>query len=124
ADVLLHHEVVAHDVLDDRPDVGAQAAQVVVPQVDAVEQDAALVRVVQPGQELHQRRLPRPVLAYQRDALAALEREGQVPHRPAVRSRIAEPHVLKLEAPAERPTRKSDRSKSLTSFAISSEAPT
>src|SRR2546422_4649229 len=37
----------------------AQAVQVVLPQVHAVEQDATLVRIVQPREQLHERRLPR-----------------------------------------------------------------
>src|SRR2546422_7463576 len=44
-DVLLEDEIVADEVLEDDADVPAQAAQVVVAQIDAVEQDAALVRV-------------------------------------------------------------------------------
>src|SRR2546423_2273493 len=38
-----------------------------LPQVHTVEQDATLVRIVQPREQLHERRLPRPVLPDQRD---------------------------------------------------------
>ncbi|KAG1534938.1 hypothetical protein G6F50_015433 [Rhizopus delemar] len=44
ANVLAGAEVVAHEVLEDHPEIGAQVVQVVVAQVAAIEQDAALVR--------------------------------------------------------------------------------
>src|SRR5260370_767001 len=104
--VLPQDEVVAHEVLEDDPDVLAQTSEVVRTEVHAVEQQAALIRVVQPRQQLHQCGLPRPVLPYQRDALVRLEREAQVTHRPAIRARIPEPDVLELEAPPDRHRRR------------------
>src|SRR5690606_7888326 len=70
---------------------------------DPVQQDAPLSRVVEPGEQLHERRLPRPVLADQRDPLARLHRERDVPHGPALRVRVAEPDVLEYEAFTNRP---------------------
>ena len=101
-DVLLEDEVVAHEVLEDDPDVLTQTVELVLPQVHPVEQDASLIRVVQAGQQLHERRLARPVLTHEGDPLARLEREGEVPHRPPVRARVAKSHVLELESPHDR----------------------
>ena len=50
--------------------------QVVLAQVVPVEQDASLVRVVQPRQQLDERRLARAVLADQREHLARVQREA------------------------------------------------
>src|SRR2546430_9223633 len=61
----------------------------------AIEQDAPFVGVVQPRQQLHQRRLPRPILAHQCDALARLEQEPEMAHGPAVRS---EEHTSELQS--------------------------
>ena len=55
----------------------AQLVEVVLAEVVAVEQDAALVRIVEPGEQLDQRRLARAVLADQRQHLARREREGE-----------------------------------------------
>src|SRR2546425_7274340 len=49
-------EVVAYEVLEDHADAAAQAVQIVLAQVHAIEQDAPFVGVVQPRQQLHQRR--------------------------------------------------------------------
>ena len=52
--------------------LAAQLVEVVVAQVVAVEQDAALVGVVEARQQLHQRGLAGAVLAHQRQHLAGL----------------------------------------------------
>src|SRR2546425_11838683 len=90
-------EVVAYEVLEDHADAAAQAVQIVLAQVHAIEQDAPFVGVVQPRQQLHQRRLPRPILAHQCDALARLEQEPEMAHGPAVRPGVAEADALELE---------------------------
>ena len=100
ADVLLQDEVVAHEVLEDHADVAAQTVQVVVAQVHAVEQDAPLVGIVEAGEQLDERRLARPVLPDQRDALFGLELEAQVAHRPAARARVVEAHVVETRSPS------------------------
>ena len=74
------------------------ANEVVLAQVVAVEQDAALVGVVEARQQLDQRGLAGAVLADQRQHLAGVQREGQVAHRPALGARIAEADVLEREA--------------------------
>ena len=75
ADVLVEAHVVAHEVLEDHADRPAHRRQVVVAQVDAVEQDAPLGRIVEPRQQLGERRLARAVLADERDALAGTQRK-------------------------------------------------
>ena len=67
-------QVVADEVLEDHTDVAAKAIEVVVAQLVAIQQDPAFVRVVQPRQQLDQRRLAGAVLADERDDFA--RREG------------------------------------------------
>ena len=86
-DVVAGGEIVAHEILEDDTHVGAQLFDVVFAKIAAVEQDAAFVGVVQPGQQLHQGGLAGAVLADQRHHLAGLEREAEMAHRPASRRR-------------------------------------
>ena len=58
-DVLGRGQVVAHEVLEDDADVRAQRGEVVLAQVVAVEEDPALVGVVEAREQLDQRRLAR-----------------------------------------------------------------
>ena len=84
-DVLRRGQVIAHEVLEDDPDVRAQRGEVVLPQIVPVEEDPALVGVVEAGEQLHERRLPRAVLPHEREHFAGPQREGQVAYRPALR---------------------------------------
>ncbi len=77
--------MVAHEVLEDHADVRAQRVQVVLAQVVAVEQDAALVGVVEARQQLDQRGLAGAVLADQRQHLARLQREASGGAPPSAR---------------------------------------
>ena len=95
-------EVVAHEVLEDDAHAAAQLLEVVFAEVVAVEQDAALVRVVEPGQQLHQRRLAGAVLADQRHHLARLQGEAEMADRPALGAGIDEADILEHEAVADR----------------------
>ena len=97
-DVVGGGQVIAHEVLEDDADVGAQREEVVFAQVVAVEQDAALVRVVEPREQLDQRGLAGAVLADQREDLAGAQVERQPAHRPALGAGIAKADVLEREA--------------------------
>ena len=97
-DVVARRQVVAHEILEDHAHRAAQRVQVIVAQVAAIEQDAAFVGVVEPGQQLDERGLARAVLAHQRQRFARLQGEAQVPHRPALGARIAEADILEDEA--------------------------
>jgi hypothetical protein len=96
-DVFGGRQVVAHEVLEDDPDVRAQRLQVVLAKVVAVEKDPPLVRVIEPREQLHERRLAGAVLAHEGQDLTRAERERQVAHGPAVRPGVAEAHVLERE---------------------------
>ena len=50
ADVLPGGQLVAHEVLEDHPHLPAQVGRVELPQVNAIEQDTPLGRVVEPEQ--------------------------------------------------------------------------
>ena len=64
--------------------------------------DAALVGIVEPGQQLDDGGLAGAVLADQRQRLAGLQREVQVAHRPALGVGIAEADILEDDALADR----------------------
>ncbi len=72
ADVLAGGGHVAHKVLKDHADRVAQAVRVILAQVDAIQQNLALVRVIQPRQQLDKRGLARAVCANQRQLFAGL----------------------------------------------------
>ena len=98
-DVVRRRQVIAHEVLEDDADVRAQRDEVVLAQVVAVEQDAALVGVVEAREQLHERRLAGAVLADQRQHFARAQRRSSGA-RTAQRSApgIAEADVLEREA--------------------------
>ena len=102
ADVLVEAHVVAHEVLEDDADRLAQRREVVVADIHAVEQDAALRGVVEPCKQLRDRRLAGPVLAYERDALARHDAQVHVPDRPPLAAGILEADVLEHEPRANR----------------------
>ena len=79
------------------PDGPAQGVEVVLAEVDAVEEDAALGRVVQAGEELDERGLAGPVLAHEGDALRRGGCGRRRPARPTLRARVAEAHPLEHE---------------------------
>ena len=97
-DVVRGGEVIAHEILEDDADIGANREQVVLAQIVPVEQDAAFVRIVEPRQQLDQRGLAGAVLAHQREDLAGVQLERQSAHRPALGAGVAESHVLEREA--------------------------
>src|SRR5204863_9363915 len=103
ADVLVEAHVVAHEVLEDHSDGFSQGREVVVSEVDVVQQDPSLGRVVEAREELRDRRLPRAVLADERDALSRRDREAHVPDRPPVAARILKADVFEQEAAANWP---------------------
>ena len=102
-DIVAGRQVVADEVLEDDAHAAAQFVEPVVAQVASVEQDAALVGVVEPRQQLHQRGLARAVLADQRHHLAGLQGEGKMAHRPTLGAVIDEADILEHEAVANRP---------------------
>src|SRR5207248_2250348 len=72
--------------------------------IEAVEEDRALGRLDQAGEQLDQRRLARAAAADDRDRLARIDGEGEVlEDRRRVRSAVAEPDAAQLDAARERP---------------------
>ena len=102
ADIFAHDKIISHEILEDDADVLSQTVQVVIPEIDAVEQNAPLVGVVEAREQLHQRRLARTVLPHQSDALVRLECERESAHRPPLRARIPETDVLESETGLQR----------------------
>ena len=89
-------DVVAHRVVEENRllahDAGerAQRRELDLARVDAVEGDAAVGRLVEARNQIHQRALPRPARADQRDDLAAPRDEADVAQHRARRRRRSE----------------------------------
>src|SRR3954471_12504050 len=97
-DILVEAHVVAHEILEDHADGAADRGEIVVAKIAAVEEDPALGRIVQPTQELHERRLPGAVQSDEGDALARPQLEVDVPNGPPLAPGIREADVLEDEA--------------------------
>ena len=69
-DVLRRGRLVGHVILKHAADLGAQVGGINVPDVDAVDQDAAVGRIVEPADQLEERGLARAVAADDRDRLS------------------------------------------------------
>src|SRR5512132_603192 len=63
------------DILQNKPDAVAQVCGIVLAQIDAVDQNAALVGIVEPGEQAADRRLAGSNLADNADALPGCDRE-------------------------------------------------
>src|SRR3712207_4329481 len=84
ADVMSCGQFIAHKVLKNDAHLGAQVVYVVLPQVDAVEQNSSGCRVVEP-QQLDNGGLSGAVMSSQCNALAWADREGNIAqHRRAL----------------------------------------
>ena len=73
ADVLPRGELVSHEVLEDHADLAPQCLAVERAHVLAVPEDPTLGRGEEGAEQLGERRLPRAVLADQRDYLAGAD---------------------------------------------------
>ena len=98
-DVLRRREGVAHEILQDQGDAAAQIVEREGAQVDAVDRDAPLGRIVEPRQELDDRGLAGAVLADERHHLPGPDREVEAADRPALGLGIAEADALEDGCP-------------------------
>ena len=95
--VLVEGEVVADEVLEYHADRLPERREIVFAEVDPVEQNAPLGRIVEACHQLGERRLARAVLTDQRNPLMRSALQVDVPDRPAIRPRIAKADVLEDE---------------------------
>ena len=101
ADVLAELQLVLVEVLEHDAEPREQVGAIPGAEILAVEEDAALGRLVEARDELHQRRLAGAVLSDERDALPARDEEIDVAKDPLVvllLTGIAEAHVLEADA--------------------------
>ena len=82
-DVVLHRPMQERGVLGDEPDLGAQRILGDGGDVLAVDQDAAAFQIVEPQQQVDQRRLARTGPSDQPDLLARLDDQRQIVDQPA-----------------------------------------
>ena len=101
-DVFARRHLVAHEVLEDDADLRVQIVQVVFAQIDAIEQNLAFGRIVEPRDELDDGGLALAVFADERDALAGAEGEVEVAEDAAVGARIGEGDVAEFKAARDR----------------------
>ena len=102
ADIVACGKTVADEILEDYPDMGMDIAHGKILEIDAVHRDAALVGVIEPGQQLDDGGLARAILAHQSQRLAGLEGKVQMAQRPGVGIGIAEANILKHHAGLDR----------------------
>nr|GFC24932.1 hypothetical protein [Tanacetum cinerariifolium] len=96
--VLAGGQLEAHEILENHADFLAQLGGVVLAQVVAIEQDAALAGVVEAGQQLDERGFARAVFAHQRQLFARVQLEAEVAQGPLFGVFVLKAHVLKREA--------------------------
>ena len=99
ADVLVEAQVIAYEVLENDANRSAHRLEVVVAQIDPIEQNAPFRRIVQPCEQLDERRLPRAVLANEGDALAGMQAEVHMPHAPRRRGQGSGNRRLRTRIP-------------------------
>jgi hypothetical protein len=88
---------IAHEVLKDHADPPPQRAAVPRAQIQPVQHDPPRVGLVQPGQQLDERRLARPVLAHQRQLAARRQVKGSPRAPRLLGARVGEGHVLEAQ---------------------------
>ena len=99
--VLADGRLVADEILEDHADAPAQVVEVVLLEVDAVEQDASLGRIIEPREQFDQGRLAGAVRSYQRELLARRDTQVHVMERPILATRVAEGDATELDALAD-----------------------
>src|SRR5262249_47130078 len=95
--------VISYKVLKDHAHALADGCYIVLAQIDAIQQDAPLRRIVESCQQLGQRRLSGTILADECDPLSRAQPEAYVPDRPSFAAGILETHVFEHETVANRP---------------------
>ena len=80
----------------------AETGEVVLPEVDSIESDSALGRIVQPGEQLGDRGFAGAVLSNERDPLPGAKLEIDVADCPSLAPRITEADILKDKPGANR----------------------
>ncbi len=88
-------------VLQHEPEQSAQLREVPVAHVDAVDQNPAAVDVVEPQQQVEERRLARPGRADDADALPG-STTNDTSRSDELLAVVREPHVIELDPPARR----------------------
>src|SRR5262249_45614883 len=97
-DVLADDELIAAEVLEDDADATTQRIRVPFAQVQTVEEDAPLRRLVQSCEQLDERRLGGAVLADQCETLTGTDVQRDVAERGLFGAGIAKAHALEAQS--------------------------
>src|SRR5437763_14823336 len=97
ADVFQRAELIPYEILEEDADAVAQIAGIDVAQIDAAVQDPPSAGLVQPQEELDERRLPRAVVAHQRQLPAGLDAQRRAGERGPVAARVTERDIRELD---------------------------
>src|SRR5262249_10543477 len=101
-DILAHRARQQNAFLHHAADLAPEVGRIELPDVGAVEQDHALLRLIEAEQQAGDGRLARSDAAKDRDMLAGLDGEGDALQRLLRSARIAEVHVAELDPALDR----------------------
>src|SRR4029079_7132318 len=100
--------MVADKVLENDAHIAAQGIEIVVAHVVAVEENAALIGIIEACQQLDQGRLARAVFTHEGENLARFQSKAEMADGPSLGSGISEADIVKYE-PLTNWTRKGQR---------------
>jgi len=101
-DVVADGEVVVDEVLEDRREAAAPAADRVLGKVAPVDGDPPALRLVEPREELDERRLAGAVQPDDRERASGLDRQVELAQHGGATVAVGEAHALEADLPARR----------------------
>src|SRR5277367_3293869 len=104
-DIFPDGHLIAHEVLKDDADLAMQIFQVILPKIDAVEQNLPFRGIVETRNQLYDSGLALAVFANQRHPLSAAQLKVQLVEDQTRAARIVKRNVTKLESKLHRPRR-------------------
>src|ERR1700744_4100134 len=105
ADVFGGRHVVAHEILKDSSDLVPQRVQVIIAKIDAIEENFAFGRIVEPSEKLGERRFSLAVFSHERNPLVRLDHQVDASQYRLGISRVRERDISKLDSAPNRPWR-------------------
>ena len=105
-DIFPGRHFITHEVLKDDSNFPMKIFQIVLAEVDPIQQDLALGRIIESGDQFYDGRFALSVLADQCEPLVRVQLKINLVQDPAGISRITERDVSEFDAPYDRPGRR------------------